>query len=252
MEGPGRLASLSALIRLTAAFASERQRSPRNGSRMLARRGRRVTDHRDRSASLEPSAKWRCGRTTNGSEINGRREATAPRTPNRPRRPARPQPSGPAGFQRVAGSPRIDGGALADRLDDRLVARAAAVVALERVADLVVVGSGSRSSRSSAVMSIPGVQNPHWSPWCSTNAAWSGWRCSGSGARSSTVRDGRAVRLDREHRARLHRAAVEMHRAGAALRGVAADLRAGRGRGPPAGRRPAAAAARPRARRRRR
>ena len=32
-------------------------------------------------------------------------------------------------------------------------------------------GSGSRESRSTAVRIIPGVQNPHWSPWCSTNAS---------------------------------------------------------------------------------
>src|SRR5437870_4013911 len=24
-------------------------------------------------------------------------------------------------------------------------------------------------------MSMPGVQNPHWRPWCSRNASWSGW-----------------------------------------------------------------------------
>ena len=40
-------------------------------------------------------------------------------------------------------------------------------------------------------------------------------------------RDLAAVGLDREHRARLHGAAVEMDGAGAALAGVAADVRAG-------------------------
>src|SRR6267142_567386 len=39
--------------------------------------------------------------------------------------------------------------------------------------------------------------------------------------------DLRAVRLDREHRARLHRLDVEQHGAGAAVRGVAADVRPG-------------------------
>jgi hypothetical protein len=38
---------------------------------------------------------------------------------------------------------------------------------------------------------------------------------------------GRAVGLDGENRARLHGATVEVHRAGAAVRGVAADLGAG-------------------------
>src|SRR5207253_3867320 len=40
-------------------------------------------------------------------------------------------------------------------------------------------------------------------------------------------RDVGALRLHREHRARLHRAAVEMDRAGTALRGVATHVRAG-------------------------
>ena len=38
---------------------------------------------------------------------------------------------------------------------------------------------------------------------------------------------GRAVGLHGEHRARLRAAAVDEHRAGAALAGVAADVRAG-------------------------
>jgi hypothetical protein len=39
--------------------------------------------------------------------------------------------------------------------------------------------------------------------------------------------NGRAVRLDRQDRARLHRAAVQVHRARAALGGVASDMHAG-------------------------
>ena len=48
-------------------------------------------------------------------------------------------------------------------------------------------GSGLRSSRARAVMSIPGVQNPHWTPWQAMNPrctmSSSPWR-----SRSSTVR----------------------------------------------------------------
>ena len=40
-------------------------------------------------------------------------------------------------------------------------------------------------------------------------------------------RDGGAVGLHREHRAALHRDTVEVHRAGTAAAGVAADVRAG-------------------------
>ena len=73
---------------------------------------------------------------------------------------------------------------------------------------------------------MPGVQNPHCRPWHSRNAACIG--CSSpSLRRPSIVVIVGALRLQREHRARLHRAAVQVHGAGAALRGVAADVRAG-------------------------
>ena len=56
------------------------------------------------------------------------------------------------------------------------------------------------------------------------------------------------VGLDGEQRARLDRLAVEQHRAGAARRRVAADVRARSGRAARAGSRRAAGAARPRPR----
>ena len=38
------------------------------------------------------------------------------------------------------------------------------------------LGSGLRSSSQRAVIIIPGVQNPHCSPWHSANATWTGSR----------------------------------------------------------------------------
>jgi hypothetical protein len=38
------------------------------------------------------------------------------------------------------------------------------------------VGSGLRSSSQRAVIIMPGVQNPHWTPWQSANACWTGSR----------------------------------------------------------------------------
>ena len=38
------------------------------------------------------------------------------------------------------------------------------------------VGSGLRSSSQRAVIIMPGVQNPHCSPWHSANATWTGSR----------------------------------------------------------------------------
>ena len=66
-------------------------------------------------------------------------------------------------------------GRLADRRHDVLVAGAAADVALDRVADLVVGRVRVAASRSAAAMIIPGVQNPHWRPCFSQKAVWSAW-----------------------------------------------------------------------------
>ena len=72
-------------------------------------------------------------------------------------------------------------------------------------------------------MIMPGVQKPHWRPWCSQNAAWSGCSPSAEAIPSIVVTLG-AIGLDGEHRARLHGLAVDVDGAGAALRGVAADV----------------------------
>ena len=49
------------------------------------------------------------------------------------------------------------------------------------------VGSGFSSSRARAVISIPGVQNPHWRAWVSWKPSWTGssWPLTSS---DSTVR----------------------------------------------------------------
>ena len=75
-------------------------------------------------------------------------------------------------------------------------------------------------------MIMPGVQKPHWRAWFSWNACCIG--C--SSPLVGEALDGGdlvTVGLDREHRARLHAATVEVHGAGAAVAGVAADDGAG-------------------------
>ena len=73
---------------------------------------------------------------------------------------------------------------------------------------------------------MPGVQNPHCSPCSSLKPSCSG--CSSLAvARPSTVRDLAPVDLDGQHRAGLHRPAVDQHRARAAVGRVAAHVRAG-------------------------
>ena len=56
------------------------------------------------------------------------------------------------------------------RVDDVLIAGAAAEIAFEAVADFVVGGAGVRSSSCFDVMIMPGVQNPHCRP-CSFQKA---------------------------------------------------------------------------------
>ena len=109
-----------------------------------------------------------------------------------------------------------------DRLD---VARAAAEAPGQRVADLASVGSGTASSSAFAHSSMAGVQYPHWTAPVSTNACCTG--CSASGVPRPFDRlDLAALRAHREREARHDRPAVEQHRAGAALAGLAAVLHA--------------------------
>ncbi len=49
------------------------------------------------------------------------------------------------------------------------------------------VGSGLASSSQRAVIIIPGVQKPHWSPWQAANASWTGSRAPLPAASPSTV-----------------------------------------------------------------
>ena len=113
-----------------------------------------------------------------------------------------------------------------DRLDDVHVAGAAADVALDRRA-----GSRARSAPGSG---RAGTSRSSASRACSTRTGARGGRRTPAGARvsspsparPSTVSIVRAVGLDREHHAALHERPVDEHRAGAAVAGVAADVRA--------------------------
>ena len=81
-------------------------------------------------------------------------------------------------------------------------------------------------SSAFALINWPEVQKPHCGASCSMKAC-----CSGSSlpfcASPSTVWIGAAVHPHRELAARVHRLAVEQHRARAALAAIAADLGAG-------------------------
>src|SRR6266566_788150 len=50
------------------------------------------------------------------------------------------------------------------------------------------VGSGLSRRNSMSVVRMPGVQKPHWSPWCSWKACCRGCSLSAEGAMPSTVR----------------------------------------------------------------
>ena len=72
-------------------------------------------------------------------------------------------------------------------------------------------------------MSIPGVQNPHWTPPASRKARWSALG-SPVGGEPLDRRHAPAGGLEGEVGARVHRAAVEQHHARAAFGVVAALL----------------------------
>ena len=139
-------------------------------------------------------------------------------------------------------SSRIRQAASIDRVNDGLVAGAAADVALEVLEDLVL-GRVRVLASSSAVDIIrkPGVQKPHCRAKLSTNASCSGCSPPAVGVRPSTVvtvvPSASAARIG----AGADRPAVDQHRAYAAYLHLAADLGAGAGRGPRGGSRPAGA-----------
>ena len=73
---------------------------------------------------------------------------------------------------------------------------------------------------------MPDVQKPHWRPCISVNPICTGSSTPSAGEpldRPDLVTGGGG----RQHRARLDRLAVHQHHAGAAVRGVAAPVRAG-------------------------
>ena len=115
-----------------------------------------------------------------------------------------------------------------DRLDDVVVAGAAAEIALEPV-------RGSRSSVEPSGCASPGRSRSSPCPACRSRIAARGARGTppASDAACRPPRqaldrgDLRAVGLHRQHGAGLDRLAVDMHDAGAALAGVAADMGAG-------------------------
>ena len=111
-------------------------------------------------------------------------------------------------------------------VEDLLVAGAAAEVAGERLADLVVAtGRGVRASRSAAATTSPGVQKPHCTAPASTKACLHRVEPVAVGEpldRRHVV----TVGLRREDEAGADEHAVEQHRARAALALLARVLRA--------------------------
>ena len=87
-------------------------------------------------------------------------------------------------------------------------------------------GCGRVASRASAAMSMPGVQMPHCAAPVRRNAAWIG-RKDRRAARPSTVSTVATVQLTERDETGAHRITVQADRAGAAVAGIAADLRAG-------------------------
>ena len=71
------------------------------------------------------------------------------------------------------------------------------------------------------------MQKPHWRPWHSRNACWTGPSEPSGVGEPLDGGDLLAVDGDREHQAGAHRPAVEQHRAGAAHAVLAADVGAG-------------------------
>ena len=119
----------------------------------------------------------------------------------------------------------ISPAASCDRLEDLLVAGAAAEVAGERLADRSSSGEGSRSSRSTAETSIPGVQKPHCTAPASMKACLDRMQLAAGGERLDRAYLA-AVGLERRDEAGADDLAVEPDRAGAALALLAGVLRA--------------------------
>ncbi len=78
-----------------------------------------------------------------------------------------------------------------------------------------------------ALITMPGVQKPHCRPWHSLKAACIGCMVPSGWAMPSMVVIWAPATCADQHVARLDRPAVDVDGAGAALRGVAADMGAG-------------------------
>ena len=64
-----------------------------------------------------------------------------------------------------------------DRTDDRCITGAAADLAGYRLADLALGRGRVAVQQGRAVIIMPGVQNPHWSPWHAMKPCWTGSNC---------------------------------------------------------------------------
>src|ERR1700738_1286952 len=118
------------------------------------------------------------------------------------------------------------------RLDDVLVARAAADVARDRPADLLLAGIGVLIQQRLGDQHHPGSAEAALEPVLLFEARLYRVQLAARGEPF----DGRhlaAIRLDGEERAGLDRRAVQQDRAGAAAGGVAADVGAGQPQGLP-------------------
>ena len=114
-----------------------------------------------------------------------------------------------------------------DRLDDLLVAGAAAEVAGEALLDLGPGRVRGRARAAPAPRSAgPGCRTRTGRRRCRGTPAWSGWSRSPVG-QALDGRDRRAVGLDGEHQARVDAHVVDQDGARAALADEAALLRAG-------------------------
>src|SRR5262249_11643168 len=125
------------------------------------------------------------------------------------------------GFRHCLGTGR-------DRLDDIVIAGAAAEITFELLADRLF-----GEVMALAVNHVDGRHDHAWGAEAALQTWTSAERFLERVQRRATTRkplDGPAlvtVGHDRQRGARLHRLAVEMHDAGAALRGIAANMRAG-------------------------
>src|SRR3954447_25661795 len=120
-----------------------------------------------------------------------------------------------------------DASGLADREHDVVVARAAADVALDGVPDLVVGRVVVAGQQVRGRHDHPRRAEPALQAVLLPERVLERVELALRAGHALDRRDARPVGLDREHRAALHGVAVDVDRAGPALAGLAADVRAG-------------------------